>query len=105
MSLDLDSILDALAERVAAKLPRPAEPSMRLAFLTRTNFAKRVDLSPRTIDTLIGRGLPCIGKGRLLRVDVTAADAWLRAHLAEDPPADDDPVAALARRNATRGGR
>ncbi len=108
MSLDLDSILDALAARVAAKLPVPAEHALEHAFMKRATFAKRIDVSERTVDGLIARGLPCIGKGRLLRVDVARADVWLRDHLGDDAPetqADEDPDAALARKNASRGSR
>jgi hypothetical protein len=76
-------------------------------FATRGAYAERVSVSRRTLDALIARGLPIIGRGRLLRVDVPAADAWLRDHLGDDanpnPGLGVDPVEALARKNAERG--
>lgn len=114
MSLDpaklaalLAPILDALRAPDAAPMPRQ---SLAVVFMTRKRFARRACLSVRTVDALIDRGLPVIGKARLLRVDVVAADAWLRAHLGEqveapEPVADEDPDAALARKNASRGSK
>jgi len=109
VSLDLDSLIDAIAERVAAKIPRSTEPTSGPVFLTRRAFGERVSLSPRTVDSLIAAGMPCIGRGRLLRVDVVQADAWLRVHLGEDASPNpglverEDEVTTLARRNAERG--
>jgi phage terminase Nu1 subunit (DNA packaging protein) len=54
----------------------------------------------RTVDKLIARGLPVVGRGRLLRVDVAAADEWLRLHLGDEPEDEGDDVERLARANA-----
>ncbi|MBN4050262.1 excisionase family DNA-binding protein [Desulfobulbus sp. AH-315-M07] len=42
-------------------------------------FAERVGVSRRTVDTWIHQGLPVVRSGRLRRIPVEEADAWLKA--------------------------
>ncbi len=111
MSLDaakLAALLAPILDELRAPEPLPAVEALAVVFMTRVAYAERVSVSARTLDTLIGRGLPCIGRGRLLRVDVAAADRWLREHLAEDAPEAEDEVSRAAQASvdkALRGSR
>jgi hypothetical protein len=75
-----------LAAAVASVLQPPAggEAPPRKIFMTVSEYAAHVGFSKRTIENLIGRGLPLSGSGRLRRVPVVEADAWLREGRAED---------------------
>jgi hypothetical protein len=75
-----------LEEAVPAPPPEP-RPVIRFAKIAA--YADRVGLSARKIHELIQGGLPTVGTGRLRRVDVEAADAWLAsgAHQARGPRA------------------
>ncbi len=108
MSLDvakLAALLAPIVEELRRPEPAPVVEALAIVFMTRRDYAKRVSLSPRTLDLLIGRGLPVVGRERLLRIDVAGADRWLRAHLADEPVEPEDEDAALALANATKGAR
>jgi hypothetical protein len=58
--------------------PAPAAPKPEALYLKVSAYAEHAALSKRTIWNLIRLGMPVVGAGRLLRVDVRAADAWRR---------------------------
>lgn len=76
--------------------PAPKEPSA--IYMRAAEYAARVSMSPRTVWTLIGRGLPTVGAGKSRRIDVARADEWLR----EQSSDVDDAVEKQARRSARR---
>lgn len=75
--------VDALrAELEALRAERAAPPAPReLRFMRRRAFAERVGIGLTKLDQLIAAGMPCVGAGRSRRVDVHAADEWMRTHL------------------------
>lgn len=72
----------------------------------RESFALMIDASTKHVDRLVAQGLPTVGKGKALRIDVERAVAWLREQNAQQAAAvvDDDEQAGrtAARRNAER---
>jgi len=72
------------------------------AYMTIADYAARVALSKRTIVYRIGEGLPTVGRGRGRRVDVAAADEWLKSHHERDDELVDDALENQARRAAAR---
>src|SRR5438067_1774403 len=81
-------------EAIAPTTPK-TEPTA--IYMRRGAYAKRVGVCVRTLDAYRDAGLPCVGEGRRLRIDVAAADAWLKRY--EAPVAD---VEERARREARR---
>ncbi len=77
-------------------------PADRAPLLMRKGeYADRVGYSVRTLDKLIGAGLPTRGYGKLLRIVVPDADEWLLRQDAEDL----DDVNLLALGNAQKADR
>ncbi len=68
-------LADELRSAFAAPRVAPTPPK---AFASVAEYAEHVGYSKRTIETLIRRGLPISGSGRLRRVPVVEADQWLR---------------------------
>ena len=83
--VDLDGLLDALAERVAAKLadrwpaapPRP--PIDEEPLMDGRAVAKRTRIAVETLEAMRARGdgPPFIKIGRLVRYKPAAVEAWL----------------------------
>ncbi len=46
---------------------------------TVAGYATRVGVSKRTVETLINKGMPIARSGRIRRIPVKEADAWLQA--------------------------
>jgi phage terminase Nu1 subunit (DNA packaging protein) len=83
----------------------------RPIFASRGTFAALIDCSTKHVDRLVARGMPVIGRGRSLRVDVERAIAWLRDVEAHEPASNDVDAdeaagrAAAARAASRKGGR
>jgi phage terminase Nu1 subunit (DNA packaging protein) len=81
---------------------------LRPLFATRATFAALIDASTRHVDRLVARGLPVIGKGKALRIDVELAVQWLRDREAHEhahcdaTDADEAAGRAAARRARSR---
>lgn len=85
-----------LAEAVPS--PEPTPIYMRVA-----PFARRIGVCERTAWKLVRKGLPTSGTGRLRRVDVAAADLWMKQR--GDGQVGRANVEERARRDARRGKR
>jgi hypothetical protein len=84
-------------EALLAEARPRSEPAPEIVFAKLGAYAKRVGLSLRTLRDLIDEGLPTIGSGRLRRVDVEAADRWLRGRA---PRSENDASSSVtSRRN------
>lgn len=68
-------------------------------------FATLTDACTKTVHRWVASGMPHVGSGRSLRIDVDAAIAWLREQSTDAP--DDDETAGwrAAMREAGRRGR
>jgi excisionase family DNA binding protein len=53
-------------------------PNAEKTFMSVREYAVHVGYSKRTVENLIGHGLPLSGTGRLRRVPVAEADKWLK---------------------------
>ncbi len=84
--LELLRVRPELAGRLASVLAITGlkESAPTKTFMTVAEYGERIGLSKRTVENLIRRGLPLAGSGRLRRVPVAEADAWLREGRAED---------------------
>jgi hypothetical protein len=124
--VDADAIAAAVAEQVIAHLAEhrvenrafpivagwasdakpiavtPGAPPVK--FMKIADYARRTGYSVRTVENFLVEGLPSVGERRLRRVDVEAADEWIRGRAARDQ-ADHDAFEEDARRDARRGGR
>ena len=87
---------------VAANPPPLGLPAPE--FMKVDEYATRVGYSPRTIANFIREGLPTVGRRRLLRIDVEAADEWIRTLRARRQEARDS-IAQEAREAARRPSR
>jgi len=87
---------------VAASPPPLGLPAPE--FMKVDEYATRVGYSPRTIANFIREGLPTVGRRRLLRIDVEAADEWIRTLRARRQEARDS-IAQEAREAARRPSR
>lgn len=73
----LDRALDALPAEappapVATGVPR---------FMDQRDFARHMDVSLRTVQGWVARGLPVVRmSNRLIRIEVLVAEEWLRLH-------------------------
>jgi hypothetical protein len=77
------ALVQAAVEKLAPVPAKESAPVVRYARIR--EYATRVGFSVRTLHDLIGQGLPTIGEGKLRRVEVAAADAWIAARLANRP--------------------
>ena len=87
----MDHLADDLLERMVLRLEqRPdlvrrtmaifeAEANSEKAMLTVNEYADRISVCKRTVENMIREDMPLVGKGRLRRVPVKEADAWLKA--------------------------
>lgn len=83
--------LAAAFEAPDGPAPAATVPAVAAEYMTPNEYAARVHVTPRTIRKLIQEeGMPSARVGRVLRVPVAAADAWLRLRNSGD----------LARRSA-----
>lgn len=64
-------------------------------------YATRIAVSERAAWSMVARGMPTIGSGRMRRVDVRRADAWLR----DRHEAIDDAVEKSARASARKAAK
>jgi hypothetical protein len=98
-----EAIADKLAERIVPRLlealGRPPAHVSEPVFVRVAAYAARTGISERKVWDLVASGLPTIGSGRSRRVDVVAADAWLRAQGASEV---DDAIERRARLDARR---
>jgi excisionase family DNA binding protein len=83
----LRELAAALDEEGAAATPAPGTPE----YMTPDEYAARVHVTPRTVRKLVEDGMPSARIGRVLRVKVREADAWLELRNS----------GALARKSAT----
>jgi hypothetical protein len=99
----VEAIADKLAERIVPHLleafGRPSPQVSEPLFVRVAAYAKRTGISERTAWGLVAKGLPTIGSGRSRRVDIVAADAWLRAQGGREV---DDAIERRARLDARR---
>ena len=87
---------DEIATRLRARLSAtPVEPTAM--FATVANYAHRVGFSRRSIENMIRDGLPTIGVGSGLRIDVERADAWVRLRRAPRPDVSPEEAAERGR--------
>lgn len=102
-----DPVVTAIAERVIAHLP-PASPGPAKAdgpFLMRVDdYARRLSYSTGTIDRLIRKGLPILGRHKGRRVVVDKADRWIEDNLDLLNLDDSDDLEVLATKNAKKLG-
>jgi hypothetical protein len=70
-------VADAVREAMRAHEP---EPQTEVLFATAKAYAARAGVSLRTVRKLVADGLPTVGSGRMRRIDVKRADAWMREH-------------------------
>jgi hypothetical protein len=84
----------------AALAPARAEPEP--IYLRVPAYAERVAMGERTVWTLVRKGLPCIGVGRSRRVDVRAADTWLKGEQEHVDDAIERDARRAARARASR---
>lgn len=82
------------AENAEQSAPEPK-------FMPVAQYAISRGFSRRTVETLVEKGLPTIGKGPGRRVDVEFADAWIRAQSAQNPDENAD-VRELAKAHARK---
>ncbi len=88
----IDELADVLADKVAerllprllAALDQRSDDANDPLFVRVPAYAERTGVSERKMWDLVAKGLPTIGAGRARRVDVRAADEWLRAQAALD---------------------
>lgn len=87
--------------RQLATLFSPGAPATKpeVKFMKLAAYARHIDASLRYVKGLRPKGLPVVGSGRGLRVDVAAADDWLRRRGAQPT------IEELARANARRAPR
>ena len=125
--MDSDALATAVAERIVAHLAehradpgsmrieagRPSDPKPVAVtaaegppakFMKIAAYARRTGYSVRTIENFLIEGLPTVGERRLRRVDVEAADEWIRGRVVRDREGR-DAVEEEAREDARRGGR
>lgn len=97
-----DDQLDAIAERVAAKLaPVAMRYEARPAAYTVATLAQETGLSTRAIRGAIERGeLPAVKRGRRWLIDASAVAAWIEP----SPPAPVPAAPSRARRRRPSGG-
>jgi len=80
----LEAKIDALTAKIDALEARLAPQPVRThEYVNLGEYAKRIACSLRHVKDLRREGLPCIGEGRALRVDVRAADEWMRRRAAK----------------------
>jgi hypothetical protein len=113
MTTTTDPIVSAIARAVADELMPQIVAALRgetrevapppPEYMRAGEFAARMGVSRRTCATGIKRGLPVARSGRVVRVDVAAADRWLRDR--ERPSDDVERAARAAARRAARGDR
>ncbi len=97
-----DELRALIGEAVREALaPARAEPEP--IYLRVRAYAERVTMSERTVWTFVRKGLPCIGVGRSRRVDVKAADAWLKGERDQVDDGIERDARRAARRAASRG--
>ena len=72
-------VLALVLAEVEARLAKVPAPTPERIYMRCEQFAERHAISKRTVSKLLREGLPHFGAGKLLRIDVAAADAWLRA--------------------------
>ena len=96
----VDDLRVMIREEVRAALAPAAEPESLYARVA--DYARRVRVSERTAWNWVRQGVPTIGQGRTRRVDVHAADHWLRARGGEQL---DDAVERRARTDARQATR
>jgi hypothetical protein len=87
-----------LVQRLVGLLIRPTPEAQ---FVRVAEYAKRLNLSERHGWSLVSLGLPTIGTGKARRVDVRAADQWLR----EQPARVEGAVERRARADASARAR
>lgn len=90
-----DRKLRSLAEVLAARLAGAERKGLSIAA-----FGARWGYSERTVWTFVERGLPTVMAGRLRRVDVDAADDWIRQQRLRE-----DDIETAARADARSRGR
>jgi hypothetical protein len=104
IELDPDELAAALThalglpdvqQALRAALGIPDLQARERSFMSVGAYAERIGVSLRSAWNLVREGLPTVGKGRLRRVDVAAADAWMRAG------GSDGAAARAARRDAS----
>lgn len=71
--------LRQLADRLLANETPAPPPAPKLEFLDVAGFAKHLDVSPTTVRRQILQGLPHRRVGKLIRIPVAQALAWLDA--------------------------
>ena len=92
----VDDLLAAVAEALRARpdvaaalreslgVPMSTSRGPEKKYMSVVEYARHVGLSKRTVENLLRRGLPLVGRGRLRRVPVAEADAWMRQGTSQD---------------------
>jgi hypothetical protein len=70
--------------------------------MTMADYARRTAYAKRTIEKFLSMGMPSVGKGRLRRIPVEAADEWLRTSMAVDEVAIEAEARLVARNTRHR---
>ena len=79
--LDIDALLDDLADRVAARLADrlPTTSSTPKRLLTKAEAARYIGRSPVAIDHMVSKGLlPTVQTDRRVFLDTQDLDEWIR---------------------------
>jgi excisionase family DNA binding protein len=73
----------AIRSSVEEPVVRPAEPHALPRLLKLPEVAEVLRVSPKTVQRLLKRGLPCIRFGRSVRFEPKAVSRWLDARKEE----------------------
>ena len=78
MNIDLDLIIDQIAERVAEKVEAILKAPAPTELMTVKQTAGRIGRSPGAVHQLIARGeLPCVRHGRRVHVRARDLQNWI----------------------------
>lgn len=81
MTQEQRELVEAVAEETATRVAEKLAPTTSPVWLTDEQATRRLGLAPGTLKQwrFEGRGPPWVKRGRIIRYEAAACDAWLRA--------------------------